>query len=71
MLKIQVKRGLDVTLSKSKEGQLQVKTIEFYAKNPDKKVVDLERFQCGSFDIGGSKLPKETKQCTTGNILSF
>jgi hypothetical protein len=37
----QVKRGLDVTLSKSKEGQLQVKSIEFYAKSPDKKVTDL------------------------------
>ncbi len=55
-----------MTLSKSKEGQLVVKSIEFYAKSPDKKIVDLERFQCGAFDIGGSKLPKETKQCTTG-----
>jgi hypothetical protein len=71
IIEIQIKRGLDVTLSKSKEGQLQVKSIEFYAKNPDKKIVDLERLQCGSFDIGGSKLPKETKQCTTGIIYSF
>ena len=71
IIEIQIKRGLDVTLSKSKEGQLQVKSIEFYAKNPDKKIVDLERFQCGSFDIGGSKLPKETKQCITGIIYSF
>lgn len=63
---LKVKRGLDVTLSKSKEGPLQVKSIEFYAKSPDKKVTDLERFQCGAFDIGGSKLPKETKQCATG-----
>ena len=63
---LQVKRGLDVTLSQSKEGPLQVKSIEFYAKSPDKKVTDLERFQCGAFDIGGSKLPKETKQCATG-----
>ena len=56
-----------MTLSKSNEGQLLVKSIEFYAKSPDKKVADLERLQCGAFDIGGAKLPKETKQCSTGN----
>ena len=67
MFKSKVKRGLDVTLSKSNEGQLLVKSIEFYAKSPDKKVADLERLQCGAFDIGGAKLPKETKQCSTGN----
>ena len=26
----------------------------------------LERFQCKKFDIGGSKLPTETKKCQTG-----
>ncbi len=61
-----MKRGLDVTLSKSKEGPLAVKSMRVDARSPNKKVSDLERFQCGAFEIGGAKLPKETKQCKTG-----
>ena len=62
----QVKRGIELTLSKSKDGPLNVKSIDVYTKNPNKNVTDLERFQCGGFDLGGSKLTKETKQCKTG-----
>ena len=53
-------------MSKSKDGPLNVKSIDVYTKNPNKNVTDLERFQCGGFDLGGSKLTKETKQCNTG-----
>ena len=54
-------------MSKSKDGPLNVKSIDVYTKNPNKNVTDLERFQCGGFDLGGSKLTKETKQCATGS----
>jgi hypothetical protein len=55
-------------LSKSKDGALNVKSIDVYTKNPNKNITDLERFQCGGFDLGGAKLTKETKQCKTGVI---
>jgi hypothetical protein len=68
-----VKRGIELTLSKSKDGPLNVKSIDVYTKSPSKNITDLERFQCGGFDLGGSKLTKETKQCKTGDfgILNF
>ena len=56
-------------MSKSKDGALNVKSIDVYTKNPNKNITDLERFQCGGFDIGGAKLTKETKQCKTGKVL--
>ena len=35
--------------------------------SPDKKIKGtLERFQCKKYDLGGSKLPTETKKCQTG-----
>lgn len=64
-----MKRGIELTLSKSKDGALNVKSIDVYTKSPNKNVTDLERFQCGGFDLGGSKLTKETKQCKTGQVL--
>ena len=66
---IKVKRGVELTLSKSKDGALNVKSIDVYTKNPNKNITDLERFQCGGFDIGGAKLTKETKQCKTGQFF--
>ena len=47
-----------------------MKSIDVYTKNPNKNITDLERFQCGGFDIGGAKLTKETKQCKTGPVFS-
>ncbi len=67
---LKVKRGVELTLSKSKDGALNVKSIDVYTKNPNKTITDLERFQCGGFDIGGAKLTKETKQCKTGQFSS-
>ena len=60
-----------VTIAKSgTKDRLQVDLIDIYlvGKNitkPKEKDI-LERFQCKKFDIGGSKLPTETKKCQTG-----
>ena len=60
-----------VTVAKSgTKDRLQVDLIDIYlvGKNitkPKEKDI-LERFQCKKFDIGGSKLPTETKKCQTG-----
>jgi len=62
-----VKKELLVTLSKSGEkDRLLVDLIDIYTISPDKKITELERFQCKKFDVGGAKLPKETKKCQTG-----
>ena len=55
-----------VTVSKSGSDRLLVDLIDIYTQSPDKKITELERFQCKKFDIGGSKLTKETKKCQTG-----
>ena len=55
-----------VTVSKSGKSQLIVNSIDVYGISPDKKITELERFQCPKFDIGGSKLPKQTNNCPTG-----
>ena len=64
---LKVKKELLVTLSKSGEkDRLLVDLIDIYTISPDKKITELERFQCKKFDVGGAKLPKETKKCQTG-----
>ena len=55
-----------VTVSKSGSGPLSVNSIDVYGISPDKKVTELERFQCPKFDIGGKKLTKQTNNCPTG-----
>jgi len=62
-----VKKEILVTLSKSGEkDRLLVDLIDVYTISPDKKITELERFQCKKYDIGGSKLTKQTKKCQTG-----
>ena len=57
-----------VTVSKSgTKDRLLVDLIDIYLVSPDKKIKGtLERFQCKKYDLGGSKLPTETKKCQTG-----
>jgi hypothetical protein len=56
-----------VTISKSGTGLLQVDSLDVYTTSPDVKNNELERFQCGRFEIGGgTKLTKEIKNCQTG-----
>ena len=55
-----------VTVSKSgTKDRLLVDLIDVYLVSPDKKKDKdiLERFQCKNYDIGGSKLPKQTVKC--------
>jgi len=61
-----IKKEMLVTLSKSGKDRLLVNLIDIYGESPDKKVTEIERFQCKNFDIGDKKLPKETIKCQTG-----
>lgn len=60
-----VKNKLNVTLSKDGAGPLEVESIDVFGVNPDKKVKELERFQCGSYLLGGAT-SGQRKQCATG-----
>merc|ERR1711963_53787 len=64
-----IKKEMLVTVSKSgTKDRLLVDLIDVYLVSPDKKKDKdiLERFQCKNYDIGGSKLPKQTVKCQTG-----
>lgn len=63
-----IQKEMIVTVSKSgTKDRLLVDLIDIYLVSPDKKIKGtLERFQCKKYDIGGSKLPTESKKCQTG-----
>ena len=62
---LKIKNQVYLTLSKTGKSRLFVEHITIVAKSPDKKITELEQFKCSKFDIGASKLPKETKPCYT------
>lgn len=64
--KFKVKRGLRATLSKNKNGKLNVTSIVIDTKSPDKKNKETERFQCGGFQLGGSNPISKAVTCKTG-----
>jgi len=70
-----IKKDMKVTLKKSqkkKKDPLVVKQIDVYLVSAATKAKDiknapiLERFECKNYNIGGTKLPQETKACQTG-----
>ena len=60
-----VQNQLLLTITKSKKGKLLVDHITIVAKSPDTKITELEQFKCFNFEIGGTKLPTQTKFCNT------
>jgi len=72
-----VKRGLSVTLLKSGDSGLQVKSIDVRTKSKDpKKIPDEINFQCPTFLFGAKRDRSQTKMCTPspyflGRIVSM
>jgi len=60
-----VQNQLLLTITKSGKSKLLVDHITIVAQSPDKKITELEQFKCFNFEIGGTKLPTQTKFCNT------
>jgi len=62
-----VKRGLSVTLSKSGDGGLQVKSIDVRTRSKDpKKIPDQINFNCGTFLFGRGRAREQNNLCMPG-----
>ena len=66
----ELKRGLTVTLNKPGDDSLSVKSITIDTKSPDKKNKETERFQCGPFELKGTKTI-ESLACKTRKSKDF
>jgi len=61
-----VRRGLSVTLLKSGDSGLQVKSVDIRTKSKDKKIPDQINFNCGTFLFGRGRAREQNKMCNTG-----
>jgi len=62
--KFQVKRGLSVTLLKSGDGGLQVKSIDVRTRSADpKKIPDELNFKCDTFLFGRGRAREQNRMC--------
>jgi len=59
-----VRRGLSVTLLKSGDSGLQVKSIDVRTKSKDKKIPDQINFACGTFLFGRGRAREQNQMCT-------